>query len=165
MKIPQPFTKTSGNRKNWSTNTGFDSDYLPPESFYSRSVGSPQDGKLSSSPDSAVRIRRFPPFHPFTGFAVRIRRTSRLDRVRESSASTIGHSPFPPVPDSLSGLFSLSRIIPAGILPVSCTRSFQCACSRWRISRKFPFRACPVIPPFPRVPASGKLTGDTGTCS
>jgi hypothetical protein len=97
--------------------------------------------------------------------AVRFRRTSRLRRVRESSASASGHSPFPPVPDSLSGPFDPSRIFPAGRLPVSRTKSFQRACSRWRISRKFPFRACPVIPPFPRVPVGGRPTGDTGTCS
>ena len=88
-----------GNERRWSTNTGFDSDYLPPVSFVHRSVGSVQDGKLSSPPDSADRIHWFPPFHPFTGSVVRIRRPSHRYRVRESSASTRGHSPFPPVPD------------------------------------------------------------------
>ena len=150
MNFPQPFTRTDGNTRIWSTNTGFDSDYLPPEYFDRRSVGRVQDDKLSSSPDSAVRIRGFPPFHPFTGLAVRIRRYSQLRRVRESSASASGHSPFPPVPDSLSGPFDPSRIFPAGRLPVSRTKSFQRACSIWRISREFPFRALPSHPALPK---------------
>lgn len=158
-ELPVAVHESRWQQKELEENTGFDSDYLPPEIFAHRSVGSVQDGKRSSSPDSADHIRRFPLFHPVSGFAVRFRRTSRFDRGRESSASTGGHSPFPPVPDSLSGSFDPSRIFPAGILPVSCTSIFpKCLLESWRFRENIHLELCPEIPPFPRVPVSGRLT-------
>lgn len=150
-KSPVAACGSVGNPRRRNANTGFDSDYLPPEVFVHRSVGSVQDGKLSSSPDSADRIRRFLPVHPVSGFVVRIRRTSPFDRVKESSVSAVGHSPFPPVPDSLSKHCCLSRICPAGNLPVSCTSIFANVPAREvDIPRKFPFRALPRDPAFPK---------------
>ena len=127
---PLPFSKTGGNRRMRNRNTGADSDYLPPESFDRRSVRSYQDRKLSSSPDSADRIRGFPLFHPFAGFVVRIRNTHNL--------TGFGNNRLPPAdihrfPRCRIRFQDLS-VHPASFRPADCQClvqvSFQCACSR-----------------------------------
>jgi len=139
IEYPLTVHENQRQQRNWNTNTGADSDYLPPESFYRLNDGSFQKGKQSSSPDSAAHIRRFPPFHPLTDWL----------RGPEEPTGFIGfwNHRIPPLD---SHRFPRCRIRfqdfsvhPASVRPAYCQvpvkRSFQCACSRWRISRKFPF--------------------------